>query len=266
MSTATTPRAPEQRTIDVDVESLDTRGRTVVGYASVYGVLSEDLGGYRERIAPEAFAGVLGADVRALLNHDPNAVLGRTKAGTLRLHDEQRGLRFELDLPVSPLGHNVREAVHCGDLDGASFRFVVGDETWDGNRRTITRVGELHDICLATYPAYPATSVELRTRPGSTSEKENTMDIEDRHEGGGGGLQVEDRAARSEERTVEQRIEDGLRSVRKGENRALTTAASVSPGELSTVLFDRLRASSVELSTGVRTSYGSSRPRTPCWD
>jgi HK97 family phage prohead protease len=90
---STTVKAPEQRTIDVDVESLDTRGRTVHGYAAVYGVLSEDLGGYREQIAPGAFAGVLDADVRALLNHDANEVLGRTKSGTLRLFDEERGLR-----------------------------------------------------------------------------------------------------------------------------------------------------------------------------
>src|SRR6266545_6073742 len=110
--------APEQRTIDVDVEDIDTRGRTLVGYASVYGAVSGDLGGFRERIAPGAFAGVLDADVRALLNHDPNEVLGRTKSGTLRLADEQRGLRFELDLPDSPLGQNVREAVRRGDVDG----------------------------------------------------------------------------------------------------------------------------------------------------
>jgi hypothetical protein len=85
------------RTIDVNVESLDTRGKTVHGYAAVYGTLSEDLGGgRRERIAPGAFADVVGGDVRALLNHDPNEVLGRTKSGTLRLFDEPKGLRFEL--------------------------------------------------------------------------------------------------------------------------------------------------------------------------
>jgi HK97 family phage major capsid protein/HK97 family phage prohead protease len=219
-----------------------------------------------KRIAPGAFAGVLDADVRALLNHDPNAVLGRSKAGTLRLHDEQRGLRFECDLPDSPLGENVREAVRRGDIDGASFRFKVGDERWDGDLRTVTTVEELHDVTVATYGAYPAASVELRTRPEKTAREhsvtgeshndaaeqrreERTMDVEDRQ--GGGGLAVEDRQATTEQRSVEQRLGDALREVRKGESRALTTAAAVSPGELSTVLFDRLRAASVVLSTGI---------------
>ena len=135
-----TRMASEQRTIDVDVSSLDTRGKTVVGYAAVYDVLSEDLGGHREKIAQGAFADLVGTDVRALLNHDPNEVLGRTKSG-LRLFDEQRGLRFELDLPDSPLGQNVREAVRRGDVDGASFRFEVGHRPV-GRRRAHRHQGE----------------------------------------------------------------------------------------------------------------------------
>jgi HK97 family phage prohead protease len=167
----------ERRTIDVNVENLDTRGSTVVGYAAVYDTLSEDLGGgRRETIAPGAFAGVVGADVRALLNHDPNEVLGRTKSGTLRLFDEPKGLRFELDLPDSPLGENMRSAVKRGDIDGASFQFEVGDEAWDGDTRTIQTVKALHDVTLATYPAYPAASIELRTRPPQA--KEQTMETE----------------------------------------------------------------------------------------
>jgi uncharacterized protein len=168
-------KAPEQRTIDVDVQDLDTRGRTVHGYAAVYGVPSHDLGGYTETIAPGAFSDVLNDDVRALLNHDPNEVLGRTKSGTLRLFDEQRGLRFELDLPNSPLGENVREAVGRGDLDGASFRFVVGGEDWQGETRTVTKVERLLDVTLATFAAYPQASVELRTRPEKENEMEDTI-------------------------------------------------------------------------------------------
>jgi Escherichia/Staphylococcus phage prohead protease len=191
---------PEQRTIDVDVKDIDTRGRTLHGYAAVYNVESEDLGGFRERIAPGAFSGVLSADVRALLNHDPSQVLGRTKSGTLRLRDEQRGLKFEVDLPDSPLGANVREAVRRGDIDGASFRFVVGEDEWQDDLRTVKSVKDLKDVTVATFGAYPAASVELRTRNHNVTQKENeAVSDETKNEERGeaspaGSLRVEERA------------------------------------------------------------------------
>jgi HK97 family phage prohead protease len=152
-------KGPEQRTIDVDVQALYTTGNTVVGYAAVYDILSEDLGGHREKIAAGAFDDVVNSDVRALLNHDPNEVLGRTKSGTLRLFDEPKGLRFELDLPDSPLGENMRAAISRGDVDGASFRFEVGTDQWAGDVRTVTKAKALHDITIATFPAYPSASI-----------------------------------------------------------------------------------------------------------
>jgi HK97 family phage prohead protease len=150
---------------------------------------------------------VLDADVRAPLNHNPSEVLGRTKSGTMRLFDEQRGLRFEIDVPDSPLGENVRAAVKRGDIDGASFRFQVGEEEWDGDLRTVKTVKELKDISVATFAAYPAASVELRTRDGAARAKEDTMDeqgqekVEERAEGAqsdserppAGSLRVEER-------------------------------------------------------------------------
>jgi HK97 family phage major capsid protein len=255
----------EQRTIDVDVRDLDTRGRTLHGYASVYGIESNDLGGFREKIAPGAFRDVLAdADVRCLLNHDPSQVLGRTRAGTLRLFDEERGLRFACDLPESPLGENVREATQRGDIDGASFRFVCGSETWDDARevRTVTQVSELHDVSVATYGAYPAASVELRTRPEKTEEKENLVNTNTTSTAGEaapavtnstGGLTVEQRTVAPDDQSLETRVTDALRSVRKGENRSLTTtsAAAIAPGEISTYLFDKLRPASVMLQAGI---------------
>jgi uncharacterized protein len=200
--------APEQRTIDVDVQDVDTRGRTLHGYAAVYGAISGDLGGFRETIAPGAFRDVIGADVRCLLNHDPSQVLGRTRSGTLRLADEQRGLRFECDLPDSPLGENVRAAVKRGDIDGASFRFVVGDESWDGDLRTVKSVQELHDVTVATYGAYPDASVELRTRTNTTAARERQEETEVEQEQTTEAPAEERVANQNENENGEERAED----------------------------------------------------------
>lgn len=253
--------APEQRTIDVDVENLDARGKTAHGYAAVYDVLSEDLGGFKERISRGAFSGVLpDSDVRALLNHDANEILGRTRSGTLRLFDEERGLRFELDLPDSPLGENVKEAIRRKDIDGASFRFVIDKESWQDDVRTVESVKQLQDITLATYPAYPAASVELRTRPpriiyepAEERAKESNMEAEDRSsEERRGSLDVE--AHKVESRTefdFVHEVAEFARDVKRGETRSLTTAISLSNPEFSTAFFDLLRPRSVFLASGV---------------
>jgi HK97 family phage major capsid protein/HK97 family phage prohead protease len=257
-------KAPENRTIDVDVRDLDTRGRTVQGYAAVYGALSEDLGGFREKIAPGAFADVLDADVRALLNHDPDQLLGRTKSGTLRLAEDPRGLRFELDLPDSPVGENVRAAVARQDLDGASFRFLVGSESWDGDVRTVETVAELHDVTLATHPAYPETSVELRTRPQATDSErtdspmnETITDeapevVEEAEERTAPALTTATLDKISETRSTSEKVTEAMLAVRPGESRALSNADDLVTTELSTFLFDRLRESSTALASGVQ--------------
>ncbi len=227
--------APEQRTIDVDVGSLDTRGKTVHGYAAVYNVLSEDLGGYKERIAPGAFNGVLDADVRALLNHNPDEVLGRTRSGTLRLFDEPKGLRFELDLPDSPLGENMRSAISRGDIDGASFRFDVGQEAWDGDIRTVKTVKALHDVTVATFPAYPAASVELRTKP--TAKEEPTMDEATTSSEGGAEAAIDDKPE------AEQRTSTGTLRVTERDQ----------AGTEARTLFDRFKAAGWSPKVGTAT-------------
>ncbi len=267
--TAQHPAAPEQRTATVEVESVRTDGRTLHGFACLYGAESRDLGGFTERIEPGAFTGALAdnPDVLLTFNHSPDKVLARTRSGTLKLSDEARGLAFEAELGDGPTAQDVRDMVRRGDLSGASFRFVVAPdgEQWHGERRTLTKVAELIDVSLATTPAYDGPSVELRTRPETTdkpappetthpapAEEEDTVNTEDRTEGG--GLAVEDRAETAEQRPIEQRVGDALRSVRKGEARSLTTSNvdGIAPPELSSFIFDKLRASSIALAAGIR--------------
>lgn len=143
---------------------------TLRGYAAKFDVLSENLGGFREQIAPGAFADVLSDDVRALFNHDPNHVLGRSVANTLRLSQDSVGLYYEVDLPDTQAARDLLVSINRGDVSQSSFAFRVapnGDK-WDENDegviiRTISRFSRLYDVSPVTYPAYPDATVGTRS-------------------------------------------------------------------------------------------------------
>lgn len=148
----------------------DSKARTLTGYAAVFNQWSVDMWGFRERIRPGAFAQAVapGADVRFLWNHDHSLVLGRTAAGTLRLSQDDVGLKFELDLPEHELGVRAYSTVERGDVDQMSFLFEpIKDEwTWKGGKepdeRELIEV-EIYEISAVTFPAYENTSVEPRS-------------------------------------------------------------------------------------------------------
>jgi HK97 family phage prohead protease len=166
MSTAV---AIEKRSINVELRATE-ESRTVTGVASVFNQWTEIGSWFREMIAESAFDECLnrGDDVRALLNHDPNHLLARTKSGTLTLRKGPTGLEFEFEMPASR--DDLLESIRRGDLGDCSFQFSMrdGEETWrynseDGmDERIITRVGKLYDIALVTFPAYEGTSIDLR--------------------------------------------------------------------------------------------------------
>ena len=95
----------ERRVFSVEgikIEKREKSGGLLKGHAAVFNQLSEDLGGFREQVAPGAFIEALEKDdVRALFNHDPNFILGRNRSKTLRLSEDTRGLAFEIDSSYS---------------------------------------------------------------------------------------------------------------------------------------------------------------------
>lgn len=161
----------ERRTLDLDecrVSRRDDGGATIVGHAAVFNKLSENLGGFREQIAPGAFDGVLEDDVRALINHDPNHILGRTAAGTLRLSVDKTGLRYEIDPPDRSDARDLLISMERGDVNQSSFAFTVEEDEWDEDDegrvvRTILKFRRLYDVSPVTYPAYPDADVGLRS-------------------------------------------------------------------------------------------------------
>ena len=141
----------------------------IEGYFAVFNSVYELCPGATESIAPGAFFDALGGDVRALTNHDTTLVLGRTKAGTLELREDSRGLwgRVKINREDSD-AMNLYRRVQRGDVDQCSFGFDIGKEETavndDGSVHwTIKEVSVLYEVTVATFPAYEETAVSARS-------------------------------------------------------------------------------------------------------
>ncbi len=171
-------KAIERRCFSGAEMRADEETGKITGYAALFN-RETDLGWEREMIAPGAFARSLnnGADVRALFNHDPNIVLGRNTAGTLKVWEDERGLAFEITPPATAQADGIAESIRRGDITQSSFAFrPVVDErisSENGKDLRILREVELFDVSPVTYPAYEDTvasarSVEVRNEAGET--------------------------------------------------------------------------------------------------
>ena len=161
----------ERRTFEVTElragESED-KHKTIEGYAATFDSLSDDLGGFYERIIPGAFANTLNdkADVRALINHNENLILGRTTAGTLELAEDSKGLKVTIYPPSTTYANDLVESMKRGDVSQMSFGFKTDNESWTEEKgksiREIKAV-TLFGVSIAMFPAYADTEVALRS-------------------------------------------------------------------------------------------------------
>jgi len=165
-----------------DITNLSTRdvtennSRIVTGYAAVFNSRTLLWEGLEEVISPGAFSKALSnSDVRCLFDHDWGKVLGRTKSGTLRLEEDERGLKFEVELPNTTDANNLIESMSRGDIDQCSFGFIPTEEMWDYNTdpvlRTVNEV-ELFEVSIVSLPAYQDTEAAL-----ARSKQEVQQDI-----------------------------------------------------------------------------------------
>lgn len=166
----------EKRASGLGVEvRAESDKRTLVGYAAKFDRLANIGGYFQEKIAPGAFADAITGDIRALVDHDPGRVIGRSKSGTLRLAEDGTGLRVEIDVPDTSDGNDLWVLVERGDISGMSFGFRVTKETWDETGdtpvRTIHKL-ELHEVSAVAWPAYEDTTIGLRSLEAARSEGE----------------------------------------------------------------------------------------------
>ncbi|MCR9252284.1 MAG: HK97 family phage prohead protease [bacterium] len=172
-------KTPVEVRADGDKEGL------VEGVAAVVEQVT-DLYFYEEKIARGAFDDVLGDDVVALKNHDPNFVLARTSSGTLELFITDGGdLGYRYNTPMGRQhAVDLLDEIRTGDVSQSSFAFTIKEETWEfatrengleKDRRTIKKFERLYDVSPVTYPAYSETSVSARSYEEAKKEFEQAQ-------------------------------------------------------------------------------------------
>lgn len=177
----------EQRTIAIsglEVRAADDKPAVILGHAALFDTPSMFMG-FRETIAPGAFTDSLSGDIRALWQHDTARVLGRTRAGTLRLWEDDQGLAFELNPPDTSDGKDAVISIERGDVDQMSFGFNVppGGDSWaedeDGIPLRQLRTVSLMEISPVTWAAYPQAGVEVVRNAPEWVQRALTQGVDD---------------------------------------------------------------------------------------
>jgi uncharacterized protein len=160
----------ERRYASGEIE-VRAKGKQLIfeGHAAVFGRLSQNLGGFVERCNPGMFAKTIDeADVRALMNHDSNFVLGRNRAQTLSLAEDQTGLYYRVIAPDTSYARDLAELMGRGDVNQSSFGFFTLDDHWGLTEnefplRDLLEVA-LVDVSVVTFPAYTDTDSSVSGR------------------------------------------------------------------------------------------------------
>lgn len=145
----------------------DTDKKVIEGYFAVFDSPTELWAGAFEQISRNAFDSTISGDIRALTNHDTSLVLGRTKAGTLKLSTDSHGLYGEITVNENDTdAMNLYERVKRGDVDQCSFGFYILKEStdWreDGSVVWTLEDVELFEVSCCTFPAYKDTGIQAR--------------------------------------------------------------------------------------------------------
>ena len=181
--TEKTERRTYAAELRVEAGGYGKKTPTIKGYAAKFNTLSspmpiiedgQQIGTFREQLMPGCFrTAIATSDIRMLINHDPNLILGRSKSGTLRMAEDEIGLSFDNDPPETSFSKDIQTSMKRGDVDQCSFGFSVAEggdeyrkdpEVLNGYIRSIHSVQKMFDLTIATFPQYDDTNCVVAMR------------------------------------------------------------------------------------------------------
>jgi len=171
----------ERRTIDAELRAAADEPK-ISGYSIRFDSWSEDLGGFRERIAPDA--DIQYSDVVAKFNHDSNFVIGRLSSGTLKLTRDEKGVLMEAMPPSTTWANDLLVSMRRGDIKHQSFEFRLADrksgQIWEEKDgvlyRTLTKI-IISDVSVVTNPAYQSTNAQVRSMSDILADRDAIDDV-----------------------------------------------------------------------------------------
>lgn len=205
----------QYRNFNIEYRFDDTSNpdsRTVEGYGSVFETPSADLG-FIETISRSAITEdtIKNSDVFAMLNHDTDKILARSRygEGSLELSLDEKGLHYRFEAPKTNLGDELLEHLNRREITSSSFAFTVAEDIWekrDGQiYRTITKIDRIYDVSPVFEPAYPAAECHHRNLPSEYEEELKKLEI-----------RMEEKPI---EKPIEKPMEDPKDELTKDENR-----------------------------------------------
>ena len=180
----------EKRYFNVELRAEEGKDNvTVTGHGAVFNQ-EANIGWFYERVQPGAFdEAIKSSDIRALKNHDPNFVLGRTKSNTLRVGTDNEGLTYSYDSPDTSYAKDLIISMRRGDIDQSSYAFTLKRKDEDGENgdkweedengkvvRTILPNGvkRLYDVSVVTYPAFEGAGAKIQNSEARSSYEAQT--------------------------------------------------------------------------------------------
>lgn len=177
------PMEYEKRSIESELKTEQSEGKLKLFGVIPYNKRSVDMYGFIEEIAPGAFKkSISERNVFALVNHEPDKVLGSLNAGTLRFDDREDGLYIEVDLPNTSYANDAFEIISRGDVKTMSFGFqpIITETRTEANKDILTlKEVKLFEVSfMVAFPAYEdTTSVAVTRSTISTIKKTRGVDF-----------------------------------------------------------------------------------------